>query len=264
MDGAAAGSEVCILAVLRIALRYNNFDCLEDGYGINLRPLYSYATEIYGDDPCERFIPKSFEEVQVARIDPEIGAKMQKMIAVMEVKLEGQLYERNPDFKMEDRNVLKKVNFEKGVFIENGKEYKLLDTNFLTIDPKDPLKLSPEESALMSALTVSFASSPKLQRHIDYLYRVGSMFRIINNNLLYHGCIPMDSNGELDKVSLGNKDLKGRDLMRYIYHQVRDAWYLPKNSPGRKKALDLMWYLWCGAKSPLFGKEKWRLLKGLS
>lgn len=253
---AAAGSEVAIMAVLRIALRYNNFDCLEDGYGINLRPLYSYATQVYADDPCEQFIPRNFENSQIARIDPEIAAKMQKMIAIMEVKLEGQLYERNPDFHMDDRNVLRKVDFEKGVFVENGKEYSLLDTSFPTIDPANPLALSDEESDLMEALKISFASSPRLQKHIDYLYKVGSMYKIHNNNLLYHGCIPMDENGDLQIVRLNGKELKGKELMDFIYYQVREAWYNSKHSAERRKGLDLMWYLWCGAKSPLFGKDK--------
>lgn len=253
---AAAGSEVAIMTVLRIALRYNNFDCLEDGYGINLRPLYSYALQVYGDDPCERFIPHSFEEVQIARIDPEIAAKMQKMIAIMEVKLEGQLYERNPDFHMSDRNVLKKVDFERNVFIDNGKEYPLLDTNFPTIDPKDPLALSPEEKDLLEALKISFSSSIRLQNHIEFIYQVGGLYKIHNGNLLYHGCIPMDENGELQIVYLDDKELKGKALMDYLYQQVRGAWFSPRHSKQRIKGLDLMWYLWCGAKSPLFGKDK--------
>ncbi len=254
---AAAGSEVAILAVLRIALRYNNFDCLEDGYGINLRPLYSYATQVYKNDPCERFIPRNFEEdSQIARIDPKIAAKMQKMIAIMEVKLEGQLYERNPEFHMEERNVLRKIDFAKGVFRENDKEYKLLDTSFPTIDPENPLVLSPEEQDLMEALKISFASSPRLQKHIDFLYKVGALYKIHNNNLLYHGCIPMDENGDLQIVRLNGRELKGKELLDYLYYKVRNAWYSPKNSDERKKGLDLMWYLWCGAKSPLFGKAK--------
>ncbi|NLJ94002.1 MAG: fructose-1,6-bisphosphatase [Clostridiaceae bacterium] len=253
---AAAGSEVAIMSVIRIAIRYNNFDVLEDGYGINLRPLYSYATQVYADDPCERFIPRSFEDVQIARIDPEIAAKMQKMVAIMEMKLEGQLLERNPDFHMDNRNVLKKVDFEKNVYIENGKEYPLLDTNFPTIDPKDPLALSPEESDLLASLKISFASSMRLQKHIDFVYQVGSMYKVHNHNLLYHGCIPMDDKGNLDVVNLNGKKLKGKALMDYIYEKVRDAWFSPRHSKKRNQGLDLMWYLWCGKKSPLFGKDK--------
>lgn len=254
---AAAGSEVAIMAVLRIALRYNNFDCLEDGYGINLRPLYSYATQVYKNDPCERFIPRQFEENnQIACIDPKIAAKMQKMIAIMEIKLEGQLYERNPDFHMEQRNVLRKIDFAKGVYQENGQEYKLLDTSFPTIDPENPLTLSAEEKDLLEALKISFASSPRLQKHIDFLYKVGGLYKIHNNNLLYHGCIPMDENGDLQTVRLNGRALKGKELMDYLYYKVRNAWYNPKNSEERKGGLDLMWYLWCSAKSPLFGKSK--------
>ncbi len=253
---AAAGSEVAIMAVLRIALRYNNFDCLEEGYGINLRPLYSYATQVYADDPCERFIPKAFEDIQIAHIDPDVGAKMQKMIAIMEIKLEGQLYERNPDFQMAERNVLRKIDFEKNVYRDKGKEYPLLDTGFPTIDPQDPLALSPEEKDLLAALKVSFASSPRLHEHIGFMYRVGSMYKIHNNNLLYHGCIPMDKDGNLEKVHLGGKELSGKELMDYIFYQVRAAWYSNNDMQAKRKGLDLMWYLWCGAKSPLFGKEK--------
>lgn len=253
---AAGGSPLAIMAVLRIALRYNNFDCLEDGYGINLRPLYSYATQVYADDPCSRFIPKNLEGSQFARIDPEIAAKMQKMIAIMEIKLEGQLYERNPDFKMADRNVLRKIDFAKGVFVENGREYELLDKSFPTVNPADPLALSPEEEDLINALKVSFAASPRLQKHINYLYQVGGMYKIHNNNLLYHGCIPLDENGQLQEVHLDGKKLKGKELMDYIFHQVREAWFSPKNSEERLKGQDLMWYLWCGVKSPLFGKDK--------
>lgn len=253
---AAAGSEVAILAVLRIALRYNNFDSLEDGYGINLRPLYSYALEIYGDDPCERFFPKILEDIQFARVDPEVAAKMQKMIAIMEMKLEGQLYDRNPEFHMEDRNVLRKVDFEKNLYLENGQEYELLDSNFPTIDPEDPLALSPEEKDLMEALKISFAASARLQEHVHYLYQVGSMYKVHNNNLLYHGCIPMDENGDLYEVELNGQKFRGKTMMEYIYQQVRSAWYSDKNSPKQRQGQDLMWYLWCGKKSPLFGKNK--------
>lgn len=253
---AAGGSEVAIMAVVRIALRYNNFDCLEDGYGINLRPLYSFATQVYADDPCERFMPRVFEDNQIARIDPEVAAKMQKMIAIIEAKLEGQLYERNPEFGMEDRNVLKKVDFERNLFIENGKEYPLLDTNFPTIDPNDPLALSQEEQELVDSLKVSFASSTKLQRHINYIYAVGAMYKIHNSNLLYHGCIPMNEDGTFTALEFDGKKYDGKELMDYIYIQVRRAWFSDKKSAERQKGQDFMWYLWCGKDSPLFGKDK--------
>ena len=253
---AAGGCEVSIMAVVRIALRYNNFDCLEDGYGINLRPLYSYATEVYADDPCERFMPRIFEDKQIARIDPEIAAKMQKMIAVIETKLEGQLYERNPEFDMADRIVLKKVDFERNVFIDNGVEYPLLDTNFPTINPRDPLALSEQEQELVESLKVSFTSSPKLQRHINYLYSVGGMYKIHNSNLLYHGCIPTNEDGSFTALEFDGEKYAGKELMDYIYFQVRRAWFSTENSPERRKGQDFMWYLWCGKNSPLFGKDK--------
>lgn len=253
---AAGGCEVAIMAVVRIALRYNNFDCLEDGYGINLRPLYSYATEVYADDPCERFMPRMFEDKQLARIDPEIAAKMQKMVAIIETKLEGQLYERNPELDMADRIVLKKVDFERNVFIENGVEYSLLDTNFPTINPEDPLALSEKEQELVDSLKRSFTSSLNLQRHINYLYSVGAMYKIHNGNLLYHGCIPMNEDGSFTEMEFAGQKYAGKELMDYIYFQVRRAWYSMENSPERRKSQDFMWYLWCGKDSPLFGKEK--------
>ncbi len=254
--GAATGSLACICNVLRIAISYNSFDVLEDGYGINLRPLSMYATYAYRDDPCERFSPHILDQNIYDAVEPGLAAKMHKAIAVMQFKVEGQVIKRHPEYGMDKRRLLEAIDFERGIVTVEGKEYPMLDMNFPTIDPKDPLKLTEKEEELLRTLQMSFLHSAKLQRHIKFCYSHGGMYKICNKNLLYHGCIPMKKDGGLESISFEGQEYSGKALMDYIDRMVQNAYFLSNDNPEKQDAQDFMWYLWCGAKSPLFGKDK--------
>lgn len=254
--GAAAGNEVCMCSVLRANIAYNNFDALEDGYGLNLRALSSFAQDVYGDDPCERFIPKVIEENVYDMVDIHLAAKMHKAIAVLMFKLEMKLYDRNPEFDMDDRKTLYRTDFKRMVFTDGEKEYPLLDTNFPTIDPDDPAKLTKEEEELLHVLRSSFLHSEPLHRHVAFLYTHGSSYQVTNNNLLFHGCIPMTEDGAFDTMDIGGKKRSGKELMDYISLLTGRAYYGEGSRKEKQKAVDFMWYLWCGPKSPMFGKSK--------
>ncbi|MDL2219425.1 fructose-1,6-bisphosphatase [Ruminococcaceae bacterium OttesenSCG-928-O06] len=252
---AAAGSELCVANVVRIAVSYNNFDLLEDSYGINLRPLSSFAAEVYRDDACEFFRPHILDDNLYDMVDEDLAAKMHKAIAVIMFKLEGQLYARNPEFGMDGRALLTRVDFAKGELDVAGKRYPMRDTMFPTVNPKDPLALTDEEAALVHTLTRSFTHSPRLQEHIRFLYNNGSLYKIANGNLLYHGCIPMEEDGSFSTITVRKKDYSGKTWLDFIDEQIREVYFAPKASKQRRAATDFMWYLWCGAKSPLFGKH---------
>ena len=254
--GAAAGSPALIATVLRIGISYNNFDLLETAYGINLRPLFSFASTVYADDPCEFFQLHVLDENKYDSINLSLGAKMHKAIAVIQFKLEGQLIARRPEFHMEHRDLLNRINFETGEITLKSGVYPMRDTNFPTVDPKDPLKLTPEEEALMNSLTASFVYSELLNRHIRFLYSCGSMYKKFNGNLLYHGCIPLTEDGTLETVELNGKQYQGRTWLDYIDTQTRLAYFGEPGSAQRQFAQDFVWYLWCGSKSPLFGKDQ--------
>lgn len=254
--GAASGSEVCMANVVRVATSYNNFDCLEDGYAINLRPLYSFASEVYADDPCTRFLPKLLDENRYDRVDPHLTAKMHKAIAIIQFKLEGQLLKRHPEFNMSDRIVLEKLDLKNKRYVDNGKSYPLLDENFPTIDPADPLKLTAGEKDVLRALRASFRHGEALRRHINFLFNYGSTYLNVNSNLLFHGCIPMTEEGEFQKTYFLGKELSGKALMDGCRAAIRDAWFTPFGSARQRKARDLMYYFWCGKFSPMFGKSK--------
>lgn len=249
--GAMSGNRVCLFNVLKIAISYNSFDVLEDGYGVNLRPLSMFAAETYQNDPCERFQPHVLDENKYDPVDPQLAAKMHKAVAIILFKLEGQLIKRHPEYHMSGRLLLDKVNFEKGTITLDGKEYQMLDTNFPTVDPTDPYKLTEAEEALVENTLASFRHSAKLRRHIDYIYTHGAMYKVSNNNLLYHGCIPMTESGKFDKLVLPSGAYSGKALLDYLDSCVRKAYYT-----GDENCVDLMWYLWCGAKSPVFGKDR--------
>ncbi len=254
--GAATGNPACICNVLRIAISYNGFDVLEDGYGINIRPLSMFAAKVYKDDPCTRFMPHILDENIYDAVDPGLAAKMHKAIAMMQFKMEGQIILRHPEYGMESRILLKAIDFEKGTVRIGGKEYQLLDTNFPTVDPADPLKLSQEEEELLHTLTLSFCHSALLHRHIKFLYSNGGMYKCCNSNLLYHGCIPMREDGRFDELVIDGQAYKGKALMDFIDGQIQNAYFLEKGTPEKEKSCDFMWYLWCGSKSPVFGKDK--------
>lgn len=254
--GAATGNWACITNILRMNISYNNFDMLEVGYGINLRPLASFAAREYADDPCEKFMPHILDENKYDPIDEHLAAKMHKAIAIIQFKVEGQRIKAHPEYKMEKRLLLDKIDFEKGTIKIEGKEWTLCDTDFPTIDPNNPYKLSKDEEKVLKSLEASILNSEKLQSHIRFLFTHGALYKKVNGNLLYHGCIPMTETGEFAEVTINGRDYKGRALMDYLDEQVRAAYYSPCESEEIGRSGDLMWYLWEGSDSPLFGKEK--------
>ena len=254
--GAATGSLACICNVLRIAISYNSFDVLEDGYGINLRPLSMYAADAYKDDPCERFAPHILDQNIYDVVEPGLAAKMHKAIAIMQFKVEGQVIRRHPEYEMESRRLLEHIDFEKGTVTVEGKEYQMLDMKFPTVDPKNPLKLTKREEELLRTLQMSFLHSARLQRHIKFIYSHGGVYKICNKNLLYHGCIPMKKDGSFESITFDGIPYSGKALMDYIDRMVQTAYFLPEGDKEKQDGQDFMWYLWCGAKSPLFGKDK--------
>ena len=254
--GAATGNLANICNVLRIAISYNSFDVLEDGYGINLRPLSMFAAKVYRDDPCERFVPHILDENVYDAVDPGLAAKMHKAIAVIQFKVEGAIIKRHPEYGMANRILLEAVDFEKGTVTVEGKEYPMLDRNFPTVDPANPLELTDGEKELLKTLKASFKHSGRLHKHVKFLYSHGAIYKCYNSNLLYHGCIPMRADGNFDSVMAGNAIYSGRSLMDYFNYQVQNAYFMPEGSVEKQWAMDLMWYLWCGSKSPVFGKDK--------
>ena len=253
--GAASGNEACIANVVRICSRYDNLSTLEEGYGINIRPLSIFATETYKDDSCKPFLPRNKEVSKYSNTDKIVLSKIQKAMAIIQFKIEGDLIKRHPEYKMKDRLQLDKMDLEKGIVKIGGVEYKLTDTKFPTIDKKNPYKLTAEEEEIIERLKTSFMHSEKLKQHVNFLYARGHMYQNFNSNLLFHGCIPMKENGDFDSVDVLGKSLKGKELLDTIENIAHRA-YFGGNSEENQDAVDFMWYLWCGPKSPLFGKEK--------
>lgn len=254
--GAATGNLACICNVLRIAISYNSFDVLEDGYGINLRPLSMFAARVYRNDPCERFSPQILDENIYDAVDPGLAAKMHKAIAIIQFKVEGQIIKRHPEYEMNDRVLLKAIDYNKGTVTVEGKEYPLLDTSFPTIDPASPLTLNQEEEELLRTLQLSFLHNELLHRHVRFLYSHGSMYKCYNSNLLYHGCIPMREDGTFEEICMEGSSYSGKALMDYVDNKIQNAYFLPEHTQESRDARDFMWYLWCGAKSPVYGKGK--------
>ena len=254
--GAATGNRACICNVLRMALGYNGFDVLEDGYGINLRPLSMFAERVYRDDPCTCFLPQILDKNIYDAVDPKLAAKMHKAIAVLQYKEEGQIIKRHPEYGMEERILLSAIRYDRGTVTIDGKEYPMRDRNFPTVDPADPLRLTDEEEELLHTLELSFRHNARLHEHVRFLYSNGSMYKCCNSNLLYHGCIPMTENREFDGLMVGGKMYRGKELMDFIDTQVKNAYFLPEDAPEKEACRDFMWYLWNGAKSPVFGKDK--------
>jgi fructose-1,6-bisphosphatase-3 len=248
--GAATGNWACISNVVRANIGYDNFDMLEIGYGINLRSLSSFALDVYYNDPCSLFKPHLLDKNEYDPVDPELTAKMHKAIAIIQFKLEGQRIMAHPEYSMGDRLLLDKVDYAAGTVTIGGKAYEMKDRIFPTIDPRSPYALSPEEDELMNALAASFLKSDKLQRHIRFLFSHGSMYNIVNGNLLYHGCIPFTAEGDFDVFDAGGAPAFGKAYMDYLDERVRRA-YFDGDDDG-----DIMWYLWCGSRSPLFGKDR--------
>lgn len=250
--GAACGQTACIATAIRICLRYSNREILEDGYGINLLPLASLALEFYENDKCEEFIPKVTYELRER--DISLIAKMHKAISIIQFKLEGEIIERNPEFKMEDRKLLDKIDFKNEELLTINGKFKMLDCNFPTIKKGREYELNDKEKQVMEGLVRSFKNSEKLQEHMKFLLEKGSLYLVRNSNLLFHGCIPLDEEGNLKKVSIFTKEYSGKALMDKCDQLCREGYYNEKSI----KARDFIWYLWCGQDSPLFGKDKMR------
>lgn len=254
--GAAAGSEVCIANAIRISARYANLDTIENGYGINMLPLATFALEFYKNDPCSNFMPKFDSEKNYSVKEIQLIAQMHKAISIIQFKLEGEVISRRPGFNMDNRLLLNKINYAEGTIELDGKNYKLQDTHFPTINPKEPYKLTKEERQLIEKLKFSFMNSEKLNKHIRFLFANGSLYLRYNSNVLYHGCIPIHEDGTFKKVKLREKEYYGKALLDRLEILAREG-YFHKNNPAAKQyGMDIMWYLWTGPYSPLFGKEK--------
>ncbi|MCF0190651.1 MAG: fructose-1,6-bisphosphatase [Marinilabiliaceae bacterium] len=254
--GAAAGNLALIANVVRISIRYMNVETLEEGYSINLLPLATFAIDTYGDDPCEHFQVREFENNSRMEQSMQMMAKMHKAISIIQFKLEGQIIKRHPEYVMEDRRLLHLIDYERGVITIAGKEYPLVDTKFPTVDPAHPYSLSNEERKLMEQLFHSFTCSERLQKHLRCLYQHGSLFLKRNNNLLYHAAIPLNDDGTFRRVKIDDEEYSGRQLLERIDRIIRDAYFADAGSETRQRALDYMWYLWCGPDSPLYNKDK--------
>ena len=252
--GAASGSAACIANVLRISLRYNNLETIEEGYGINLRPLSSFAAETYANDDCKIFYPKNHAEIENVN-ELKLLAKMHKAISLIQFKLEGKIILNRPKFGMNDRLLLNKINPEKTHINISGKEHPLLDNYFPTLDISDAFKLSPTENDVVEKLINSFHKSEKLQKHISFLFTHGSLYLTYNSNLLFHGCIILNDAGGLQELTINNNKYSGKKLMDKFDLLARQG-YVSSDQKRRDYGKDIMWYLWCGAKSPLFGKTK--------
>lgn len=255
--GAAAGSEACIATVLRISARYANLDTIEDGYGINILPLATFAMEFYEEDDCLEFMPKD-DTCNINEKDIKLTAKMHKAITILQFKLEGEIIKRRPYFNMDERLLLNKIDYKEGFITLEGKKYKLKDNSFPTINPDNPYELIPEEIELIEKLKSSFLNSEKLQTHVRFLFSNGSMYLKYNSNLLYHGCIPLNKDKSFKKVRLdaSGKEYSGKNLLDRLDILVREAYFHKNNPQAKLYGMDIIWYLWTGCDSPLFGKNK--------
>ena len=255
--GAAAGNPCCIASVLRLSLRYANTQTLEEGYAINMVPLATFAMEMYAEDPCVVFEPKTDPDTE----EPDqktcrLIAQMHKAIAIIQMKLEGVLYAAHPEWNMQDRRLLDFVDMERGTVVLEGETYELTDKRFPTVDPDDPYRLTPEENDLMEKLRRSFQISERLQTHVAEMLQHGGMFGVYNSNLLFHASVPLNEDGSLREVQIGDAVVKGKELMQRVEQMVRTAFDDAADEEERSMACDYFWYLWCGPDSPLFDKSK--------
>ena len=253
--GAAALSEACIAQIIMTSVKYGNLETLEVGYGISLRPLSNLANTCYHDDPCDAFLPRDNGE-ELHEDEMEL-ARMHKAAAILQFKLEGQLLEHHPEYNMDARRILHRIDYQKGTIELDGGTYPLRTCIFPTIDPEDPYTLTPLEREVMDKLVLEFAHSEKLQRHVQFLYSAGGMYLCCNGNLLYHGCIPMEENGDFAAIPVSRTlELRGREAIDAADKMARQGYFATLGSQARQDGQDFMWYLWCGPNSPLFGKDK--------
>ena len=252
--GAAAGSPLCICNILRISARYANLAILEEAYGINLIPLMRFAMETY-KNPCEQIFTVTDNDNLYDKADAGIDSKMQKAVAMIQFKLEGQIVRRHPEWDMEDRALLDKIDYEKGTILIDGKEYEMRDMDLPTVDPKNPYALTAEEQALLDHLKESFLHSGRLQKHIGFLYRKGNLYKVYNGNLLYHGCVPLNEDGSFREVDIYGEKYSGKELYDILELYARKGFY--SDDPEEKaQGLDILWYIWQGKYSPVYGKDK--------
>ena len=251
--GAAAGQQGCVANVVRICARYANLEILEDGYGINLLPLATFALNTYRDDPCSCFELKDDPDYDPS--ETMLNMKMHKAISIIQFKIEGQIIKKNPGFKLEHRNLLHLIDYENGLIELDGKTYELLDKNFPTIDPKRPYVLTEAEEEVLDRLTQAFVNCEKLQSHMHFLLNKGGLYKVYNGNLLYHGCVPLKEDGNLKSVRIFGHTYKGKGLYEVLESYVRKGFYA-MDSKEKERGKDIMWYIWLSENSPLFGKGK--------
>ena len=255
--GACAGNRACICNVLRLCMRYGNLSTLEDGYGINLLPLATFAMDTYRDDPCTEFeVRDLLKDGSLDEQTMRMLTQMHKAITIIQLKEEARIIDRRPSFGMTDRKLLDAIDLEAGTVKIGSKTYTLKDSHFPTLMPDNPSKLTKEEERLMTKIEHSFRASEKLRRHIDCLLSRGGMYRVCNSNLMFHGSVPLDKDGQLKEVEVEGKLYKGKELMRKIERVVRNAFNSEVSSDRRRFSVDYLWYLWCGKDSPLFDKDK--------
>ena len=252
--GAAAGNPACIATVVRNSIRYGNLDVVEEGYGINMLPLATFALKAYKDDPCTRFVFKVAPS-GADNMESDLIKKMHKAIAIIRFKLEGQLIKKWPEYGMKERLLLEHIDYEHGTIELEGRTYKLLDTSFPTIDPADPYRLTEGEEEVIQRLRSSFIHCEKLKNHVGLLLKKGSMYKVYNGNLLFHGCIPMEEDGSFAKVNIYGKEYSGKALFDILETYVRKAFF-SDDKLERQKGSDIMWYIWTAPYSPLYGRNK--------
>ena len=251
--GAASGSRACIATVLRNSLAYNNLDIIENSYGINLLPLAMLASEVYGD--ASAFAPKNLSG-NLSSNDVLLIQRMHKAIFVIQQKLEAQLIARRPEFHMEDRAMINRIDFSDMTIELEGKKYPLKDKDFPTVDPKNPSALTEWESSIMDSLESSFTNSEKLQRHVRFLYKAGSLYKCFNGNLLFHGSMPCDETGEFISFVFDGWTMKGKEFFDFADATARQGFYEEENTPEKDFGMDFLWFLWCGRNSPVFGRDR--------
>jgi len=253
--GAASGNTTCIANVLRIAARYSNVDVIEDIYGINLLPLATFALKYYKDDSCTAFMPKNNDETGYGTSEIELISKMHKAITIIQFKLEYEIIKRRSEFKMNHRLLLNKINYKDGSITLNDITYELNDRSFPTINPNNPFELTSEEKKLVDKLQISFINSDKLQKHILFLFNKGSIYLTYNSNLLFHGCMPLNRDKTFKSLTINGQEYKGRNLLDKFDSLAREGYFNNRGSEEKLYGMDIMWYLWNGASSSLFGKE---------
>ena len=255
--GAAAGNRACVANVIRMCLRFGNMATLEDGYGINLLPLATFAMEIYGDDPCTLFLPQTkFADNGMDEKTEHLVAQMHKAMTILQFKLEGEIIRRRPEFGMDDRLLLNHLDLRQSTVEVEGKAYPLADTHFPTVDPADPYRLTEGEQELIEKISHSFECSEKLKKHMRCFFRHGSMYQVCNSNLLIHASIPMNADGSFKQVRIFDQEYAGKALLDKVDQLVREAYFKTGEPEELSFASDYLWYLWCGPDSPLFDKSK--------